>query len=89
MMMGPRFLANPASALSQHCPPYLGSAPSGLLTGIAHHPTMGFAQGNNYIGVLNIESPTRPRKDKKRKRDGNAASRKRKGKYNTLRKEVY
>ena len=28
----PRFLAN--SALSQHCPPYLGSTPSGLLTGI-------------------------------------------------------
>ena len=82
MVMDPRFLANPASALSQHCPPYLSSAPSGLLTGVTHHPTMGFAQGNNlnYFSVLNIESPTRPRQSKKRKRDGDTASRKRKGK---------
>jgi len=91
MVMDPRFLqvANSASALSQHRPPYPGSAPSGLLTGIAHHPMVGLAQGNNYIGVLNIESPTRPRQSKKRKRDGDTASRKRKGMYDTLCKEVY
>ena len=83
MVMDPRFLTNPASTLSHHCPPYLGSAPSGLLTGITHHPTVGFTQGNNYINVLNIESPTRPRQSKKRKRDsGTAQTRKRKGKYN-------
>ena len=82
-VMDPRFLAHPASALSQHCPPYFGSAPSGPLTGIAHHPMMGFAQGNNYIGVVNIESPTRPRQSKKRKRDDDtvtAPSQRRKGK---------
>ena len=84
MVMDPRFLANPASALPQQCPPYFGSTPSGPLTSIAHHPMMGFAQGNNYIGVLNIESPTRPRQSKKRKRDGDgdtAPSRRRKGEF--------
>ncbi len=67
MVMDPRFLqvANSASALSQHCAPYPGLAPSGLLTGIAHHLVVGLAQGNNYIGVLNIESPTCPRQSKK------------------------
>lgn len=36
VVMDQRFLANSAT-LSQHCPPYLGSA-SGPLTGIAHLP---------------------------------------------------
>jgi len=90
MMMDPRFLANPASTLSQHYPPYLSTTPSGLLTGIAHHPTVGFSQGNNYINVLNIESPTRPKQSRKRKRDsGIAPSRKRKGMYNLSHGEVY
>ena len=90
MVMDSRFLASPAGTLSQCCHPYLsGSAPSGLLASIAHHPTVGFAQSNNYIGVLNIESPTRPRQSRKRKRDGDTASRKRKGNHNTSRKEVY
>ncbi len=84
--MDQRFLANSASTLSQHCPPYLGSMPSGTLTGIPHlpyFPTGGFAHGNNYIGVVNIESPTRPKQSKKRKRGGGTSpSRKRKGKYN-------
>ena len=60
-VMDQRYLANAASTLSQPHPPYLGSAP-GPLAGIAslpYFPTAGFAQGNNYIGVLNIESPTR------------------------------
>jgi len=82
--MDQRHLANSASALSQHRPPYLGSAP-GPLIGIAHlpyFPTAGFAQGNNYIGVLNIESPTHDKQRKKRKRDGGTSpSRKRKGEY--------
>jgi len=90
--MDQRFPANSASTLSQRCPQYLGSAP-GPLTGIPHlpyFPPAGFAQGNNYIGVLNIESPTRPRQSKKRKRAGGASpSRKRKGKYDISHKEVY
>jgi len=68
MVMDPRFLANPASTLPQNCPPYLGSTPSGLLTGIAHHlAAVGFPQSNQYISVVNIESPTRPRQNKKQK----------------------
>ena len=89
MVMDPRFLANPANALSQHYPSYIGPTPSGLLTGIAHHPAMGFAQGNSYINV-SIESPTRPKQTKKRKQDGGTAtSRKHKGMYNLLHKEAY
>jgi len=90
MVTDSRFLANPANALSHHYPPYIGPAPSGLLTGIAHHPTMGFMQGNNYINVVSIESPTRPKQGKKRRQDGGtAASRKRKGMYNLFHKEAY
>jgi hypothetical protein len=88
-----RFLANSAGTLSQLRPPHLGSAPS-LLTGIPHLPyflTAGFAQGNNYIGVLNIESPTRPKQSKKRKRGGTSPSQRRKGKNNISisHKELY
>jgi len=75
-----RFLAKPGSTLSQHCPPYVGSVP-GPLTGIAlpYFPTGGFPQGTNYIGYLNIESPTRPKQSRKRKR---------KGEYNISHEEV-
>jgi hypothetical protein len=89
--MDQRLLANPASALSQHCPPYFGSAP-GPLTGIVHlpyFPSTGFAQGNSYIGVLNIESPTHAKQSKKRKQGGTSTFWRRKGEYNMLRKEVY
>jgi hypothetical protein len=58
--MDQMFLANSASTLPQRCPPlaYLGSTPSGTLTGIPHLSyflTAGFAHGNNYIGVVNIK----------------------------------
>ena len=89
--MDQRYLANSAT-LPQHCPPYLGSA-SGPLTGFAHvpyFPTAGFTQGNNYIGVLNIESPTHCKQSKKRKRSGgDSPSKRRKGKNNISYKEVY
>ena len=84
-VMDQTFLANSASTLPQRCPPYLGSTPSGTLTDIPHLPylpTVGFAHGNNYIGVVNIESPTRPKQSKKRKRGGGTSpSRKCKRKY--------
>jgi len=92
--MDQRFLVNSASTLSQHRPPYLGSA-SGPLTGIAHvpyFPPVGFTQGNNYIGVLNIESPTHSRQTKKRKRGGGTSpsrNLKHKGKNNISCKDVY
>ena len=63
-----RFLPNLANTLPQRYPPYLGSTPSGTLTGIPHlpyFPTPGFAHGNNYIGVVNIESPTHSKQTKK------------------------
>lgn len=86
MVMDPRFLTNPAGNLSQPYPPYISSTPSGLLTGIPHHPTVGFTQGNQFINVVNIESPTRPKQTKKRKRrnSGTTQPRKRKCKYNIL-----
>ena len=90
--MNQRSLANSARTLSQHGPPYLGSA-SGPLTGIArlpYFPLAGFAQGSNYIGVLNIKSSTRSQQSKKRKRGGGTSSpRKRKGENNISHKEVY
>jgi hypothetical protein len=91
--MDPRFLANLAGTLSQLHPPHLGSAPSPL-TGILHlpyFPMVGFAQGNNYIGVLNIESPTRPKQSKKQKCGGTSPSQRCKGKNNISisHKELY
>ena len=62
-----RFLTNAMGALSQAHPSYFGPAP-GPLPGISHtpyFPTVGFAAGNNYIGIINIESPTRPNLSKK------------------------
>jgi len=91
--MDQRFLANSASTVSQHYPPYLGSA-AGPLTGVPHlpyFPMAGFTQGNNlsYIGVLNVESPTRSKQSKKRKRGGTSPSRKCKGEYNISHAEEY
>jgi hypothetical protein len=67
-VMDQMFLANSASTLPQCHPPYLGSTPSGTPTGIPHLPyflTAGFAHGNNYIGVINIKSPTCLKQSKK------------------------
>jgi hypothetical protein len=69
-------------------PPYLGSA-SRALTGITHlpyFPIVGFAQGNNNIGVLNIESLAHARQSES---GVVAPPRKHKYEYNILRQEVY
>ncbi len=88
IMLDQRLLAYSESTLSQAYPPHFGSTLSGPMTCITpmpYFPTATLAHGNNYISVLNIESPTGPHQSKKRKRvGGTGASRKRKGKPITV-----